>query len=62
MNTAMWDHPATSSSINTIKGWGVQVIEPQVKELACGDVGNGALAEVGVIVNKVKEALALRRS
>jgi phosphopantothenoylcysteine decarboxylase len=62
MNTAMWDHPATSSSINTIKGWGVQVIEPQVKELACGDVGNGALAEVGVIVSKVKEALALRRS
>jgi len=40
----------------------LRLIAPVSKELACGDVGVGALAPVDVIVDAVDEALALLRS
>lgn len=53
MNTKMWIHPATSSSLDTIRSWGVVVIEPVAKMLACGDVGVGAMACVDDITAAV---------
>ena len=50
MNTAMWDHPITAQQLATIKQWGIKVIEPQTKVLACGEEGNGAMAAVETIV------------
>ncbi|KAJ8603223.1 hypothetical protein CTAYLR_003849 [Chrysophaeum taylorii] len=44
MNTAMWTHPVTSAHLLTLKKWGVRVVDPVVKTLACGDTGIGALA------------------
>jgi hypothetical protein len=57
MNTFMWDHPATSTSLDTLRGWGYKVIDPVSKTLACNDTGNGALADVSDIVAAVKSAL-----
>ena len=56
MNTFMWNHPLTKRQLEIIKSFGdnIFVLEPQVKELACGDVGKGALTEVSVIVDFVK--------
>jgi len=75
MNTAMWDHPLTSSQLDVVRGFwnsksvksntnnedggsvGVYVVEPQVKTLACGEVGTGALAALDDIVSSVEDAL-----
>ncbi len=53
MNTAMYKHPATQESLLKLKGWGVQVIEPEVGNLACGENGQGRMAEPSQILNKI---------
>jgi phosphopantothenoylcysteine synthetase/decarboxylase len=50
MNTAMWAHPATAAHLGVLSSWGVGVIPPVEKVLACGDRGVGAMAEVDCIV------------
>jgi phosphopantothenoylcysteine decarboxylase len=53
MNTLMWRHPATARHLRLLaQDWGpaLRVIEPVDKELACGDVGVGGLAEVAAVV------------
>ena len=52
MNTFMWDNPFTARHLDTIKSLSptVEVIDPVVKTLACGDTGQGALAAVPDIV------------
>jgi phosphopantothenoylcysteine decarboxylase len=47
MNTLMWDHPATARHLAQVKddmGPQLVVIPPQVKTLACDDIGIGAMA------------------
>lgn len=52
MNTAMWHHPITKKQIKVLEqdwgtgdeGW-VTVLRPTEKELACGDVGDGAMMD-----------------
>ena len=49
MNTFMWDSPFTSQHVAVLEGLGAKMIPPISKKLACGDVGSGAMAEVGTI-------------
>ena len=56
MNTAMWEHPLTTPQLHTIQGFStktnsVTVVAPQVKTLACGETGNGAMASIDTIVD-----------
>lgn len=49
MNTAMWEQPVTKEYVRQLRegewrGW-VEVIMPVQKDLACGDVGGGAMRE-----------------
>lgn len=53
MNTHMWQHPVTDPQLNTIRQWGVHVIPPVEKRLACGDVGIGAMESPDLIVHHV---------
>jgi phosphopantothenoylcysteine decarboxylase len=53
MNTAMWEHPVTARQLAELVRWGVRVVPPVSKALACGDVGNGALAPIDSIVAAV---------
>ncbi len=53
MNTKMLDHPATKMHKKTLLDWGCEIISPQNKTLACGDVGDGALAQIDDIVADV---------
>jgi Phosphopantothenoylcysteine synthetase/decarboxylase len=46
MNTAMWHYPATVQSIETLKKWGVHVINPDKGVLACGEYGQGRMPEI----------------
>ena len=59
MNTNMYNHPATQSSIAKLKSYGVEFIEPAAGMLACGDEGVGKLADPDeiykFIVNKLND-------
>ena len=53
MNVHMWRAEATRNSIETLRSRGCVVIEPESGELACGDVGEGRLADVAAICDAV---------
>jgi len=72
MNTAMWEHPLTQQQLQTIQSFAgeqasslsssgrgalVQIIAPQSKLLACGEVGVGALASVDEILQSVRNVV-----
>jgi phosphopantothenoylcysteine decarboxylase len=61
MNTTMWHHPLTRQQLEQIQSWhvqnGVVVVPPQAKQLACGDVGVGAMADLAVITQAVQDVL-----
>lgn len=74
MNTAMWRHPVTKKSIKVLEEeWGIsdadddvpadegwfEVLRPQEKELACGDVGDGAMKDWKEIVTVIEKRLGL---
>ena len=54
MNTKMWEHPVTETHIHQLKEWGYDIIPPQEKLLACGDVGMGAMANIDDIIRTIK--------
>lgn len=45
MNRAMWQHPATKRNIAQLEEDGVCILEPEVGEQACGDIGPGRMPE-----------------
>jgi phosphopantothenoylcysteine decarboxylase/phosphopantothenate--cysteine ligase len=53
METGMWNHPATQANIDTLKGRGVIIVEPESGDLASGRSGVGRLAQLDVIVAAV---------
>jgi phosphopantothenoylcysteine decarboxylase len=57
MNTAMWKHPLTKSHLKSLSFLGYTIIPPTQKILACGDLGDGALASVEEIVNCVAKSI-----
>lgn len=46
MNPAMWSHPATQANIALLRERGCTVVEPGVGRTACGDLGQGRLADL----------------
>jgi phosphopantothenoylcysteine decarboxylase/phosphopantothenate--cysteine ligase len=58
MNPAMWAHPATVASVARLRQWGVRFVEVGAGRTACGEVGEGRLAEPEEIVAAVEAALA----
>lgn len=58
MNVRMWDHPATQRNIAQLRLDGVEVMEPDVGEMACGEYGPGRLPEVTRIKDEILDHLA----
>lgn len=58
MNTKMYDHPATQANMKRLKSFGYRDIPPKSALLACGDMGHGALADIDMILNTIKETLS----
>lgn len=56
MNTNMWEHPYTAQHLGAIRQLGVHVVPPIKKMLACGDYGDGALADIADICKYIREA------
>jgi phosphopantothenoylcysteine decarboxylase len=60
MNTLMYEHPLTAHHLKTIKEViGYTVVGPIGKQLACGDIGLGAMTEWKEIVAIVVEKFGL---
>ena len=45
MNVNMYRHPATQANLRRLRQYGYLVLEPGSGELACGEVGEGRLAD-----------------
>jgi phosphopantothenoylcysteine decarboxylase/phosphopantothenate--cysteine ligase len=60
MNGRMWDHPATAASLQKLRSWGVQVLDPIDGAHACGEDGPGRLADPESIAAAVLAALPRR--
>jgi phosphopantothenoylcysteine decarboxylase/phosphopantothenate--cysteine ligase len=58
MNTRMWDHPATRANIATLLARGALFVGPGAGNLACGEVGDGRLADVMDIVAAIETYFA----
>jgi phosphopantothenoylcysteine decarboxylase/phosphopantothenate--cysteine ligase len=61
MNVRMWLHPATQRNVATLRGDGATVLEPDVGEMACGEVGPGRLPEIPAIMAAIAARFAPRR-
>ena len=59
MNQMMWEHPITVKQVTVLaEEWDwFEVLSPQVKELACGDVGQGAMCDWREIVTLIEQRL-----
>src|SRR5882762_6437596 len=60
MNTAMWQHPATLRNLERLRQDGVEIVEPDAGEMACGTIGPGRLNEPERIVTASLELLDRR--
>lgn len=67
MNTAMYRHPATKKNLRTLQeewggedGW-IEMLQPMEKELACGDVGEGAMISWEKIVEAIEVKMASKK-
>lgn len=61
MNSMMWAHPLTAKQIAILNdewGW-FEVLPPEVKTLACGDIGQGGMYDWNKIVTVIEKRLAL---
>ncbi|MGE0651174.1 MAG: bifunctional phosphopantothenoylcysteine decarboxylase/phosphopantothenate--cysteine ligase CoaBC [Alphaproteobacteria bacterium] len=55
MNVRMWEHSATRANMATLAARGIAVIPPAVGEMACGEEGEGRLADINDIVAAVED-------
>jgi len=60
MNVNMWEHAATQQNLETLRGRGVRVVNPDEGYLACGMTGAGRLASPACIAQAVFETLGIR--
>ena len=58
MDAGMWTHPATQRNVETLRGFGHRIIDPEVGSLASGLTGVGRLAEPESIVEAVERLFA----
>jgi phosphopantothenoylcysteine decarboxylase/phosphopantothenate--cysteine ligase len=57
MNRLMWAHPATQANLALLRGRGVHVIGPDSGSQACGETGEGRLAEPSLIADSAMALL-----
>ena len=58
MNVRMWEHAATQANVATLRARGVEVMEPDVGGMACGEWGAGRLPEAAAILAAAEALLS----
>ncbi len=61
MNTAMLHHPAVQENMQTLAGRGCAFVSSKAGMLACGDVGDGRMAEPEEIFAYLERALSAKK-
>jgi len=59
MNVRMWQHASTMRNVETLREAGVDVMEPDEGDMACGEFGPGRLPEPPDVWNRIAWALDL---
>lgn len=62
MNTLMYQHPATQSSLKKLEEWGVKILPTAEGYLACGDMGKGKLLEPDEIYERIIISLSVKEN
>ena len=57
MNHHMWNHPAVQDNIRMLEKRGADIVYPEAGSLACGDEGDGRLAEPVTIFARIQDVL-----
>ena len=57
MNHNMWHHPAVRDNVALLERRGAVIIPPEAGQLACGETGDGRLAEPRLIFRRIQELL-----
>jgi phosphopantothenoylcysteine decarboxylase/phosphopantothenate--cysteine ligase, prokaryotic len=57
MNPRMWNNRATQDNLGTLKSRGIFILEPNEGQVACGDTGQGKLADVDQMALEAAKAL-----
>ena len=57
MNVRMWNHPATTANMTTLRARGVSVVGPDEGVMACNEFGFGRLAEPPTILAAIENLL-----
>ena len=58
MNVRMWEHASTKENIEILKKYSYKIIDPQIGEMACGEFGEGKMAEPHTIVGIIDKYFA----
>lgn len=61
MNSSMWQAAATRRNVETLTRHGVAIVGPESGQLACGETGEGRMAEPGTIVEALLPLLSPQR-
>ena len=51
MNVRMWEHPATRRNLATLRADGIALVGPEMGDMACGERGEGRMAEPEAIAD-----------
>jgi len=54
MNVRMWEHPATRANVETLAARGVMRVGPGTGDMACGEFGEGRMAEPEEILGAIE--------
>ena len=60
MNTRMYKNPITQDNIKTLVKYGFEIINPANGYLACGDTGDGKMAEPEELMERIEDALTVK--
>ncbi len=58
MNVRMWQHPATTANVATLRARGVRLVGPDDGVMACNEFGPGRLAEPPAILDAIAALLS----
>jgi len=58
MNVRMWEHAATQRNVETLRGDGVTVMDPDEGAMVCGEFGPGRLPEPIAIAERIQALLS----
>lgn len=61
MDGGMWTHPTVREHVETLRARGALVVDPTDGPLASGHIGQGRLADEGLILEAIQTALAPRQ-